>query len=238
MKNLIAVVFVAAILSAASYANLDAPKEGGEAVPGKAEISIPGVDQKGKGVIGKFEVEVLPGDGKILTNIDHLLFFVDTQYSMQTARSVAANFTGLDLSGYNLIYDIKSGGGNATQVIEGPSAGASMTIATIAALKNFSLDGDVMITGTINKDGTIGKIGGIPSKAKAAKLAGAKVLLVPEGQGIGKAYKVESKCEDVRRFKVCRTSYVSEATIGSTEDGIILKEVGNVTEALKYFVPQ
>lgn len=238
MRNLTVVVLVAAILSAASYLNVDAPREMSEAAPGKAEIFVPGVDQKGKGVIGKFEVEVLPGDGKILTNIDHLLFFVDTQYSMQTARSVAANLTGLDLSGYNLVYDITSGNGNATQVIEGPSAGASITIATIAALQNMSLSGDVMITGAINRDGTIGKIGGIESKAKAAKLAGAKVLLVPEGQGIGEMYKVESGCEDVKRFKVCRTSYVSEATIGSTEDGIIIKEVGNVTEALKYFVPQ
>ena len=238
MKNLFFVIIVVAVLSATSYLNLDAPKEKTEVAPGKAEISVPGVDQKGKGVIGKFEVEAVAGDGKILTNIDHLLFFVDTQYSMQTARSVAADFTGLDLSDYNLIYDIESGGGNATQIIEGPSAGASITIATIAALQNLSLSGDVMITGAINRDGTIGKIGGIPSKARAAKLAGARVLLVPEGQGIGKMYKVESDCENVKSYKICRTRYVSEATIGSTEDGIIIKEVGNVTEALKYFVPQ
>lgn len=238
MKKIITVFVVVAILSAASYLKLEAPKEIPEIVPGKAEISVPGVDQKGKGVVGRFGVEALPGDGKILTNIDHLLFFVDTQYSMQTARSVAANFTGMDLSGYNLVYDIESGNGNATQVIEGPSAGAAITIATIAALQNLSLSREVMITGAINRDGTIGKIGGIPSKAKAARIAGAKVLLVPEGQGIGKMYKVESGCENVRGYKVCRTNYVSEATIGNTEDGIVIREVGNVTEALKYFVPQ
>jgi len=238
MKKILIVAFAAAVLFATSYLDIGQKWKNEIVVTGRSEISVPGVDQKGNGVIGKFDVESMAGDGKIFTNIDHLLFFVDTQYSMQTARSVASNVTGIDLSNYNLVYDIDSGSGSATQVIEGPSAGAAITIATIAALQNLSLSDEVMITGSINKDGTIGRIGGIEAKAKAAKLAGAKVFLVPEGQGIGKAYKIESRCEEVKNFKVCRTKYVPEATIGNTRDGLIIKEVGNVTEALKYFVKQ
>jgi len=238
MRNFLMVILAAAALLAVPYLDAAEIESEGDVTPGKVEISVPGVDQQGNGVVGKFEVESVAGDGKILTNIDHLLFFVDTQYSMQTARSVASNVTGIELSGYNLVYDIDSGVGGATRVIEGPSAGAAITIATIAALQNLSLNDEVMITGSINRDGTIGKVGGVSSKAKTAKMAGAKVFLVPEGQGIGKMYKVQSGCEDVRGFKVCRTNYAPEATIGNTQDGLIIREVGNVTEALKYFVGQ
>ena len=66
----------------------------------------------------------------------------------------------------------------------GPSAGAALTIATIAALKHDSIRSDVVITGTINADGTIGQIGGVLEKAQAAKDIGAKLFLVPVGQGV------------------------------------------------------
>jgi len=205
--------------------------------PGKSSILLPGVDGKGKGVLGRLEVEVMPGDGKILTNIDHLLFLIDTQFSMQTARSVAANVTGLDLTKYNLIYDIETRGGNATRLIAGPSAGAAMAVATIAALENRTIDREVLITGTVEPDGSIGKIGGVLPKVEAAKMAGAKVFLVPHGQGVGESYEVKYSCGVEAGIKVCRSDYVRVPTIGS-EAGVVVKEVRNVTDALKYIAPQ
>jgi uncharacterized protein len=66
--------------------------------------------------------------------------------------------------------------------IGGPSAGAIMTIATIALLENWTLDNHTVMTGMINPDGSIGPIGGIPYKIDAAHSVGATRFLIPKGQ--------------------------------------------------------
>ena len=60
----------------------------------------------------------------------------------------------------------------------------AITVATIAVLRNESLRSDTLITGTIGNDvnGTVGPVGGILGKAKAAAAAGYKRLLVPRGE--------------------------------------------------------
>lgn len=66
--------------------------------------------------------------------------------------------------------------------IDGPSAGALMTVAVLAALHGDTVDPTVTMTGTINPDGTIGPVGGIPHKLEGAAAAGKKTVLVPGGQ--------------------------------------------------------
>ena len=198
-------------------------------------VKVPAVDTEGRGLVGRFEVEAVPGTGKTLTNIDHILFFVETQYSIQTAKGVAANVTGLDINRYNIVYDVETRGGNST-VVSGPSAGAALAIGTIAELQGLELNPDVMITGSIKPDGTIGKVGGVLEKLKAVREAGAKVFLVPVGQGLRDSFKVEKSCEKRGRLSVCRTSYVEVPGISSDGYGVIVKEVADIREALKYFV--
>jgi len=96
-----------------------------------------------------------------LVNVDNLLFWVDTQYSIRTAKYVAEDIANINASDIDLIYSIET---NAS-VIEGQSAGAALTIATIAILENKTLKSDVIITGTINPDGSIGSVGAILAKA-------------------------------------------------------------------------
>jgi uncharacterized protein len=207
-----------------------------ENVSNRAEIFVPAVDAEGNGRLAKFTVEAEPGDGKILANIDHLLFFVDTQFSIQTARDVAEDVTGIDTSKYNLIYDIEAET-NGTAAVEGPSAGAALAIATIAALEDKDLDPEVMITGSVNSDGTIGKIGGIPEKAEIARELGARVFLVPAGQGLENSGTVETACEEIGRMKICRTDYVPTQSVETDESGLIIKEVSTIEEAVQYFIP-
>jgi predicted S18 family serine protease len=66
--------------------------------------------------------------------------------------------------------------------IDGPSAGGLMTVGVLAALRGADVRGDVSMTGTINPDGTIGPVGGIPHKIDGAAKAGKKLVLVPIGQ--------------------------------------------------------
>lgn len=67
--------------------------------------------------------------------------------------------------------------------IGGPSAGTMLTLSIIDKMTPGNLsDGKFVAgTGTIKPDGTVGEIGGIPHKIKAAHDAGATVFLVPAG---------------------------------------------------------
>lgn len=195
-------------------------------------INVPAVDNQGNGVVTKLRVQAIPGEGRILTNIDNLLFWVDTQFSIRVAEMVAENVTGADLSKVDLIYTVETD----ASVIEGGSAGAALTIATIAVLQNKTIPSDVMITGTINPDGAIGPIGSVLAKAKASKDVGAKLFLVPEGQGSQVNYQPEKKCEQVGPVTFCSTEYKPEKIDISKDVGIEVKEVGTINDALKYFI--
>ena len=72
-----------------------------------------------------------------------------------------------------------------TESIGGPSAGLAFTLTLIDELSEGDLLGGqrVAITGTININGEVGAIGGLPSKASAVLQAGAKYFLVPKSQG-------------------------------------------------------
>ena len=198
----------------------------------QAEIGLAAVDQNGNGVITSLIVQVKTGDGKTLTNIEKLLFWVDTQQSIQTAKQVAEDVTKIDVDKYDIIYTVESN----SILVGGPSAGAALTAATIAALQNKKIKSDVLMTGTINPDGTIGEVGGILEKAKAAKNLGAKLFLVPKGQGTETYLKPDENCVQRAGFIFCTTRY-TETTVNIGKDaGIAVVEVGNVTEAMKYLI--
>ena len=201
------------------------------AMPFFSQINLLAVDQDGNGVATPLIVEATPGNGKILTDIEKLLFWTDTQQSIQTARDVALNVANINMSEYDIVYSISS---NAT-VIGGPSAGAALTIATVAALENKTLKDDIVITGTIEPNGSIGQVGGVLEKASAAKDIGATVFLVPVGQSEETYLKPQENCTRRAGFIFCQTTY-SQITVNIGKDvGISVIEVQNINDALKYF---
>lgn len=195
-------------------------------------IKVPAVDQEGNGVATILDVQVMPGTGRTLANIDKILFWTDTQNSIRTARSVAENITGINLEEYDLIYTITA---NAS-VIEGPSAGAALTIATIAALENRTVNESVMMTGTINHDGSIGPVGEILNKAMAAKSIGAEMFIVPLAQSKQIKYRSEKYCENIGLAQICQVEQIPEKIDVAEEAGIGVAEVGSIEEAIKYFL--
>jgi hypothetical protein len=66
--------------------------------------------------------------------------------------------------------------------IDGPSAGGLMTVAILAGLRNELIDPEATMTGTLNPDGSIGPVGGIPHKLEGAAGIGKKLVLIPVGQ--------------------------------------------------------
>lgn len=71
-----------------------------------------------------------------------------------------------------------------TGAIGGPSAGLAFTLTLIDDLSGGDLTGGakVAVTGTINLDGTVGAIGGLPQKAAAVQQVGVEAFLVPASQ--------------------------------------------------------
>jgi hypothetical protein len=90
------------------------------------------------------------------------------------AVTVATLLTGWSLSGR---YRFEVSG-----YIDGPSAGALKTVAVISLMRGDTLSPDITMTGTINPDGTLGPVGGIPQKIEGAAKEGFKTVLIPVGQ--------------------------------------------------------
>jgi ATP-dependent Lon protease len=106
--------------------------------------------------------------------------FNDTAGSMAkdsvfNAASVIRKLTDKDIKDYD-IHVNAIGGGN----IDGPSAGAAITICIISALLNKPIRQDVAITGEISLRGNIKPVGGIFEKVYGARRKGIKLVIVPK----------------------------------------------------------
>ena len=68
-----------------------------------------------------------------------------------------------------------------TEDIGGPSAGLAFTLTVLDVLTEGDLTGgaDIVVTGTIDRNGNVGAIGGVHQKAFAAEDSGAAVFIVP-----------------------------------------------------------
>jgi hypothetical protein len=128
------------------------------------------------GVMLNISAEVKPGRGRVLVDTQPLMGLV-FQDAANTAVFVAQNRTGVSLAGSDVIFSISAPG--QVPAVDGPSAGALMTLLAISAIDGKPLREDVTLTGTIDKEGKVGAIGGIPEKAQAAKDAGKSLILIP-----------------------------------------------------------
>lgn len=122
-------------------------------------------------------VEIRPGGGRVLVETKPLMGTV-FQDAANTAVYVAHNKTGMQLSGSDVIFSIESQ--NEIPSVDGPSAGALMTLLVISALEKKELKNDVTLTGTIDQYGHVGSIGGVVEKAKAANESGKTLFLLPK----------------------------------------------------------
>ena len=119
-------------------------------------------------------LEIKSGSGRIF--IDSFpLSQLDTQIVTRFSKEIACDFLQKDCTRYDFFYTIRAN----TAIVGGPSAGASTTMLTIAALDNLQVKDDVAMTGTINSGGLIGPVGGINEKVSAAQEAGIEKVLIP-----------------------------------------------------------
>ena len=129
-----------------------------------------------------------------------------------SAAVVATLLTGSDLGGVEITFDL-------TGRIDGPSAGALMTAGVIALLRGDEIQDDITMTGTVNPDGTVGPVGGIPYKLDGAVDAEKSRVLVPLGQRMSP--------DDTKEL-------VDVVELGQTK-GLEVAEAGNIYEVYEAF---
>lgn len=177
------------------YSNLLRSGRAEAGLVGRASVPLVAVRQRPvgpfefvyEGVVMQVDIELKQGQGRILINTQPRIG-IDLQTSARTAVLVAENFTGSALSATDVILTVR--GKEEVEVVDGPSAGAAITVAIIAAIRGQALRSGVFMTGTINPDGSIGMVGGVPEKALAAAKEGAELFLVPKGQAKFIDYRV------------------------------------------------
>jgi uncharacterized protein len=152
-------------------------------------------------------VIIKEGKSNLFLNVANVLVDEAMQSSYQTAIRVAREVTRTSLINKDILVNIKSPPQEQKLIISGGSAGGAITIAAIAAMEGIEPRNDVLMTGTISEDHSIGKIGAPRAKGIAAKENGAKLFLVPPGQ--------KSEVGDI---------------------GIEVREVRTIEEAVKYAI--
>ncbi len=160
--------------------------EGGETSTGNASVSIVAVrmigpwwSQRMEGVVMKASVQIKPGEGGVYVKTSPYIG-IDLQSSLNNAITAVESITNRSLKNFDVFVTIKAE--EEVEIVDGPSAGAPLAIAILASVEGKVVRSDVMATGVIYPDGTIGRVGGVPEKAKAAAEMGAKVFAVPPGQ--------------------------------------------------------
>lgn len=117
--------------------------------------------------------------GDILIEAERLEFLDSFLRSARQGVAAAETYLGYNITNRDLILRLN----NDEKVLTGYSAGSAVSILTIAVITNRNINEGVSITGTINKSGAIGPIGGLSNKVKAAKERNV-TLLLPADQNL------------------------------------------------------
>lgn len=95
--------------------------------------------------------------------------------SVFNAASVIRKITDKDIKDYDVHVNVIGGG-----QIDGPSAGAAITVCIISSLTNRPIRQDVAITGEISLRGKVKPVGGIFEKIYGARRKGIKLVAIPK----------------------------------------------------------
>ncbi|MPN21192.1 Lon protease [bioreactor metagenome] len=154
------------------------------------------------------------------------------QDAANTAVFVAESETGKQLSSSDIIFSIAAK--DEIPGVDGPSAGALMTLLTISAINGNKLNDSITLTGTIDNEGNIGEIGGVLEKAQAAEAGGKTLFLIPRENSELVTYKFKER--SIGGFTVIERVPETVDTEEYIEEnvGINIEYVDTIGDVLKY----
>ena len=199
-------------------------------------VYAPAVAQTESGYVGVISTITVTiqnnGSGRVF--VDTLpLTQIDMQGSARLAVKVAGAYVRRDnisVDDYDFFFVVRT----EAPIIGGPSAGAIMTVATIALLEQWDINNWTIMTGMINPDGSIGPIGGIPQKIDAAHSVEATRFLIPKGQGTYIKTVYETVDDGIWRRIITKQIPESVAEYAMSNYGMEVVEVEDVNDALVY----
>ena len=93
----------------------------------------------------------------------------------------------------------------------------------------------MLLTGTIQPDGTIGPIGGAAEKADAAGKYGAKTFIVPKGQAITMVQECQESQQGPFLYKTCKSEAKPLSPTTEEKYGMKVVEATDLKSVLDYF---
>jgi uncharacterized protein len=226
MRGLILSLFIILLIVPAIYA-----REG--------HLTLLAVKENGASYVGTtadLYLEIVKGSGRVFLDTFPLTK-VDTQISTRFAKDIACSYLDEDCSRYDFIYTIRAD----SPIIAGPSAAGAITLLTISLLEGFEVDESISITGTINSGGIVGPVGGIKAKIDAAKQAGLKKVLIPEGERIVEDDRevIETITLPIGVKPIFENSSIQNKTIDlvkyGEKNGLTVVEVSDINDVLYEF---
>jgi predicted S18 family serine protease len=199
---------------------------------GLIKNTLVAVDPQGRGVTALLTTRVRRGDGLVLVNINNVLADISMQESARTATKVGAKFANVNPSSIDVIFNIDA----PAELVSGGSAGSTMAMAVISMLLNETPREDIMMTGEIKDDGSIGQVQSVTEKAKTAQLNNASMFLVPSGSSTEVVRFVrQKKCGEYNGYEFCEVNYFDDSGSLSDVIGIPVIEVEDIADAASYY---
>lgn len=105
--------------------------------------------------------------------------------------------------------------------IDGPSAGGLLTVAVSSDLAGQQVASGKSMTGTVMPDGSLGPVGGIPAKIRAAGQAGMTTVVIPAGQRMSTDPESRAVIDVVDQGKTLGIEVVEAASIADAYTAIV-----------------
>jgi uncharacterized protein len=115
-----------------------------------------------------------PGNGEVFVHSNGIIES-DTQLSIRNAKATTCTLLSLDCDSYDFFYSFTQN----NILLEGPSAGAAISILTAKTLAKENIPNDIGITGSLSSGGIIGIVGGTQEKIELTQDVGFKKIIIP-----------------------------------------------------------
>jgi predicted S18 family serine protease len=157
------------------------------------------------GELVNMSLTLSPGEGRILADVTERTYGADLQDDLIFIKKYVEYYANENLSHYDITVRIDS----SAHYIDGLSGSAAMGVGLISLLQNRTMEENVVLTGVLMGDGSIGKVDGLDQK-----------INVSDSLGLAKIYIPQSQC------------------ITNKNVSIQIICVGDITAALNYMAPK
>jgi len=180
------------------------------------ELEIFAVTDDGKALSAVLRLTLKPGSGRVWTRVEPLVG-TSTQTTERIAAKIAEKYSS-QAKDYDYFFEIDS----KASLVEGPSAGAAMTLLAISMLQDRAVPDTVSLTGTITAEGGVGPVGGVFEKSGEAARIGIELFMIPTGE-LRQTVKIDGQVKSVNLVDYAYQNW-----------GMKILEVKNIDDVLQY----